>query len=223
MYLTFPIFLTLFILFGDTPVYFDRIYTLSLLVLSLFCINDKDILGCIFILLLFWLSSEAIFYFSSWIAKPFIYVIALCLCYSFFRHFAAKLLSLYVLTSLASEYYWLVTSYDCPDIYYYIGMISITTAVICILPKRLGIMAQWFNHLSGRNALDYQIITILNAYLVLEYLNLTEYFVRHLLGLKEVTFVYQWFPLISGLISVATLSVIFIFYFHNKAKTYLLA
>ena len=224
MYLTVPVIFVLFFCFGDNPIIFDRIYTISLLVLSLFCVNDKDILSCISILLLFWLASDVIFSFETLYAKPVIYTLSACICYSFYRHLVAKISLVFIFLALAAEVYWFSIDYESsPEIYYHVGMISITTAAILILPKRLELMAQWFNHLSGRNALDHQVIIILKIYLFLHYLNLLEYFVRHVFAKKEVTFIYEWFPLLSGLMSAATLAVIFIIFFHNKAKSYMFA
>ncbi|WP_340679083.1 hypothetical protein [Paraglaciecola sp.] len=161
---------------------------------------------------------------DSWLAKPFIYTLSLCICYSFYRHFIAKLSLFFIFLSFSAEGYWFSIDYEySPEIYYYVGMISITTAVICILPKRLELMAQWFNHISGRNALDYQVITILKIDLLLHYLNLSEYFVRHVFAKKQITLVYEWFPFISEFLSAVILSVIFIMFFNNKAKTYLFA
>lgn len=224
MYLTIPVILVLFCLFGDNPVFFDRVYTISLLVVSLFCINDKDILSCICILLLYWLGSEAIFSLGSWFAKPIIYLISIGICCWFYRYCLAKLSLLFIFLSLAAEVYWRSNNYPfIPEIYYYVGMISLTTAAILILPKRLELMDRWFNHLSGRNALDYQVMIILKIYLFLHYLNLSEYFVRHVFAKQQIIFIYQWFPYISGFLSAVTLSVIFITFFHNKAKSYLFA
>lgn len=224
MYLTAPVILVLFFLYGDNPIFFDRIYTISLLVLSLFSINDKDILSCVFILLLYWLASDLIFTFDTLYTKPIIYTLSLCICYSFYRHLVAKLSLIFTFLALAAEVYWFSIDYKfSPEIYYYVGMISITTAVVLILPKRLELMAQWFNHLSGRNALDHQVIFILKIYLCLHYLNLLEYLLRHVLALNEITFIYEWFTYLSALLSAVTLAVIFIIFFHNKAKTYMFA
>jgi hypothetical protein len=224
MYLTVPVIIFLFFQFGDNPVYFDRIYTISLLILSLFCINDKDSLSCIGILLIYWLASELLFDSQGWLAKVLVYTAAVWICYHFFRHTLAKFSLLFVLLTLSAEIYWYVTDYILSArLYYYVGMIAMTTLVIQVLSMRLQLMAEWFKHLSGRNALDYQVATILKAYLILHYLNLLEYFLRHLFGLKSILVIYEWFPVLSGLMSAMTMAVIFMIFFHYKAKSYLLA
>ena len=224
MYLTVPIILFLFFQFGDNPVYFDRIYTISLLVLSFFCINDKDSLSCIGILLLYWLGSEALFDSQGWFAKVMVYALSVWICCSFLRRTLAKVSLFFVLFTLCTEVYWYVIDYQLnARLYYYVGMIAMTNLAIQVLSMRLQLMAEWFKHLSGRNALDYRVAAILKAYLILHYLNLSEYFLRHLFGQKDMLLIYTWFPVLSALLSAATMAVIFMVFFHYKAKSYLMA
>ena len=52
-------------------------------------------------------------------------------------------------------------------------------------------------------------------------LMLLEYFIRHLVGLKDITFVYYNYTLVADLLSGITLVIIYMHFFYNQSKKHL--
>ena len=82
-------------------------------------------------------------------------------------------------------------------------------------------MSQYFGYQTGKIALDWQLRSVLLAGYGLILLMLNEYFIRHLAGLQDVTFVYYNFTLAANLLSGITLTTIYMHYFYNQSRKHL--
>jgi hypothetical protein len=139
-----------------------------------------------------------------------------------FKQTSTKITLALILLCIGSEVFWWNISYvNKPHIYYFIGLLTLTDLTRELLFKRVFLMSQYFGHQSGKIALDWQLRSVLLAGYILIFLMLSEYLIRHLAGLKHVTFVYYNFTLVANLLSGITLTIIYMHYFYNQSKKHL--
>lgn len=222
-YLTTPLIVVLLYFFGSTPEYFDLIYIGALGLSCVFCWKDKDTLGAILILLGFWCLSETIYFLPrSTISLILIYAASLGISIFCYKNHTAKFTLIIILFTIAVELFWFKTGYENkPLIYYYLGLLASLELVRDLLFKRVLILSKYFGYISGKIALDWQIRTILLAYYILVVLMLFEYFLRHLFGFHNVTFIYYSYSFVAAIISGITLGIIYMHYFYNQSQKHL--
>ncbi|MFQ3190197.1 MAG: hypothetical protein ACI936_001327 [Paraglaciecola sp.] len=212
-------------MFGNNPENFDLIYIGALGLSCTFCWADKDTLGALVILLGLWCLSRLLFIsleYNYFLILT--YIISLIISIYCFDQIIAKVSFILILYCIGAEIYWDLTEYSHkPQIHYFVGMLSLTLLARELLFQRVVILHEYFGYRSGKIALDWQIRGILFFDLILIFLMLLEYFVRHLAGFNQVTIVYYNFTLIATALSGITLAVIYMHYFYNQSKKYMSA
>jgi hypothetical protein len=224
-YLTTPLFAVLLYYYGDNPEHFDLIYIGALGLSCAFCWADKDTLGALVILLGLWIVSQIIYMLpENMYNLVLVYTLCLILPITFRDNISAKVTLLITLFCIGAEVYWWQINYaNKPQIHYFLGLLVLTDLARSLLFKRVFIVYEYFGWISGKTALDWQIRgTLLVGYLLLN-LMLFEYFIRHLIGLSQVTFVYYNFTIIANILSGITLVIIYMHYFYNQSKKHLQA
>lgn len=224
-YLTTPLFTVLLYFFGDNPENFDLIYIGALGLSCVFCWADKDTLGALVILLGLWCLSQVIYILPGNIySLVLVYVFCLVLSVAFIDQVTAKITLIVTLYSIGAEVFWWNIDYiNKPQIHYLIGLLALTGLARELLFKRVIILSEYFGIHSGKVALDWQIRGILSLYYGLMITVVFEYFVRHLMGFKQLTVFYYSFSLIATILSGVTLALIYTHYFHNQSKKHLQA
>ena len=210
-------------MYGDNPEHFDLIYIGALGLSCVFCWADKDTLGALVILLGLWCFSEVIYIFPENIYSL-IVVYALCLIFSvtFIDQICAKIILFVTLYSLGAEAFWWYIEYlNKPQIHYLIGLLSLTGLARELLFKRIIILSDYFGIHSGKVALDWQIRSVLLVGYTLLLAVIVEYFLRHLAGYNNFTFIYYQFGTIATLLSAFTLALIYMHYFYNQSQKHL--
>jgi hypothetical protein len=211
--------------YGDNPENFNLIYIAALSLSCLFCWSDKDTLGALLILLGLWCVTHLLYLLPE--STTFmVLVYALCTVISIYRfkQTSIKITLVIILFSIGAELFWWNTSYvNKPHIYYSIGLLTLTDLARELLFRRVFLMSQYFGHQSGKIALDWQLRALLLVGYSLVFLTLLEYFIRHLAGLKDITFVYYHFPLAANSLSGIILATIYMHYFYNQSKKHLSA
>ncbi|TDF41309.1 hypothetical protein EYS14_00140 [Alteromonadaceae bacterium M269] len=212
-------------LYGGSAEYFDNIYIAALCVSILFCWADKDTFGALIVLLGYWLGSEVLFAVpDKWPYWLLIYSGCLALSIYYLHHITAKILLGFILFTVGAEIYWLSTEYaDKPRMIYWVGLMSLTVWLRQLLFNRIFIMDEYFGYSGGKVALDGNVGDIFFGYYVLVTLMTLEFFIRHILRLGDMLFVYNLFTPVSTLISALTLAVIYMHYFYNQSKKHLSA
>jgi hypothetical protein len=151
-----------------------------------------------------------------------IYVFCTAISIYRFKQTSTKITLAILLFSIGAEIFWWNISYvNKPHIFYFIGLLTLMDLAMELLFKRVFLMSQYFGHQSGKIALDWQLKGILLAGYVMITLMLLEYFIRHLAGLKDITFVYYNYTLVADLLSGFTLVTIYMHYFYNQSKKHL--
>ena len=151
-----------------------------------------------------------------------IYALCMAICIYRFKQVSTKITLVIILFSIGAEFFWWNTSYaNKPHIFYFIGLLTLTDIARELLFKRVFLMSQYFEQQSGKIALDWQLRSVLLAGYGLIVIMLLEYFLRHLAGLKDITFVYYNFTLVANLLSGITLATIYMHYFYNQSKKHL--
>jgi hypothetical protein len=222
-YLTTPLFAVLLYLFGDNPEHFDLIYIGALGLSCVFCLADKDALGALVILLGLWIVSQVIYMLpENMFSLVFVYSLCLILLIIFRANITTKITLLMTLFCIGAEIYWWQTDYaNKPQIHYFLGLLVLTDFARVLLFKRVFIMYEYFGWMSGKTALDWQIRGILFVGYILLTLMLFEYFIRHLVGLNQITIVYYNFTIIANILSGITLVIIYMHFFYNQSQKHL--
>lgn len=210
-------------MYGDNPEYFNLIYIAALLLSCIFCWSDKDTLGALLILLGLWFVTLLLYELPE--STTFmVLVYAFCIAISIYRfeQVSTKITLAIILCSIGAEIFWWQISYvNKPHIYYFIGLLTLMDIAMELLFKRVLLMSQYFGHQSGKIALDWQLKGVILAGYVMIVLMLLEYFIRHLAGLKDITFIYYNYTLVANLLSGITLTTIYMHYFYNQSKKHL--
>jgi hypothetical protein len=212
-------------LFGDNPSHFDLIYIGALSLSCVFCWKDKDTLGALVILLGLWGLSRLLYILpDSLYTLPFVYIFCCVTSLCCLTQTTAKITLIITIYSSGAEVLWWWIDYvDKPQVHYFVGLLAITVLARELLLKRVFILSEYFGFISGKIALDWQIKNVLLVGYLLVLLMVLEYFVRHLGGFKDVTFVYYSFSFIGTIISGITLALIYMHYFYNQSKKHLTA
>jgi hypothetical protein len=151
-------------------------------------------------------------------------VYAFCIAISIYRikQTSTRITLAIIIFSIGAEFFWWNTSYaNKPHIFYFIGLLTLTDIARELLYKRVFLMSQYFGYQSGKIALDWQLRGIILAGYVMIALMLLEYFIRHLVGLKNITVIYYNYTLVANLLSGITLTTIYMHYFYNQSKKHL--
>ena len=222
-YLTIPIFVVLFYLFGDTPEHFDLIYIGALVLSCIFCWTDKDTLGALVILLGLWCLSRTLYMLahSDYILVS-TYLSCVLLSFFYLKTKTAKVTLLVTLSCIGIELFWFFTEYGRkPTIHYLIALLTLTSISRELLLQRVFLLNKYFGYISGKIALDWQLKNILFIECTILLAMLIEYFIRHLAGFSNITYVYETFTLVANVLSGVTLIVIYMHYFHNQSRKHL--
>jgi hypothetical protein len=191
----------------------------------IFCWSDKDTLGALLILLGLWCVTHLLYKLpESTICMVLVY--AFCIAISIYRieQVSTKITLAITLFSIGAEIFWWNISYvNKPHIYYFIGLLTLMDLARELLFKRVLLMSQYFGYQTGKIALDWQLKSVILAGYMMIVLMLSEYFIRHLVGLKDITFIYYNYTLVANLLSGVTLTTIYMHYFYNQSKKHLLA
>jgi hypothetical protein len=212
-------------LYGDNSTHFDSIYIGALGLSCVFCWQDKDTLGALFILLAYWVSSKILINVpDEWPYWLLIYGGSATVCWYYFHNFAAKLAFIIVLYSVLAEGVWWFQEYaDKPEVHYYVGLLTVTVWIRQLLFNRIFIADKYFNYTSGKTGLDTHARGILYLDFVVILAMTVEYFVRHLGGVSDASTVYYLYSPLTQVISGMTLAAIYMHYFNNQSKKYLSA
>ena len=189
----------------------------------IFCWSDKDTLGALLILLGLWCVTHLLYLLpESTTFMVLVYAFCMAISVYRFKQTSTKITLALILLCIGSEVFWWNISYvNKPHIYYFIGLLTLMDLAMELLFKRVFLMSQHFGYQSGKIALDWQLKGILLAGYVVITLMLLEYFIRHLAGLKDITFVYYNYTLVADLLSGITLVTIYMHYFYNQSKKHL--
>ena len=222
-YLTPPLLGVLLYFYGDEPAHFDRIYIGALVMSAYFCRKDIDTFSTVCILLLYWVASEILFAVPDtlvyWIV---VYSVCLGISLIFFKHFVAKITLVLSLYAIGAEVNWWLSAYiSKPRVFYFIGLMALTVGIQRLLYNRAMLMHDYFNYSTGKLALDGHVRRILFGYFALFAAMATEYYARHIGGLKEALLVYNYYSGISTLISAIILAVVYMHYFYNQSQKHL--
>jgi hypothetical protein len=224
-YLTTPLFAVLIYLYGDNPEYFNLIYIAALFFSCIFCWSDKDTLGALLILLGLWFVTLLLYKLpesTTFMIIVYAFCIAISISIYRFEQVSTKITLAIILCSIGAEIFWWQIYYVYkPHIYYFIGLLTLMDIARGLLFKRVFLVYQYFGHQSGKIALDWQLRGVLLAGYTLIVLMLLEYFIRHLAGLKDITFIYYNYTLFANLLSGITLTTIYMHYFYNQSKKHL--
>lgn len=224
-YIVPPIFLSLFFIYGNESVFFDRLYLGALLASCYFCYRDKDALGAIIIVVLFWLASELLFILPNTLPfKIAVYGFSLTVALVYRQLLIGLLLAIMTVFGLIAEVYWQMTDYPhTPEMLYYFGLLSTCVVAKRLLYYRIPISSQYFNYTSGKIALDFRINGIFDLYYILCILNIIEYYLRHVSEHRDIMLMYTVWQPANVLLSLLTLSFIYHFYFKYQAKKHFTA
>lgn len=222
-YLTTPLFVVLLYLFGSNPEHFDLIYIGALGFSCVFCLADKNTLGALIILLGLWITSQAIYILPENVySLVVVYSLCLILPITFRDNITTKITLFITLLCIGTEIFWWQVDYaNKPQIHYLIGLLALTGLARELLFKRVIILSEYFGIHTGKVALDWQIRSVLLIEYLLLFAVIVEYFLRHLAGFDNLTFVYYKFGPIATFLSALTMVIIYMHFFYNQSQKHL--
>lgn len=188
--------------FGE-PLLFDRLYLILLLVAAAYSYHiDKNIFGIFVILFLERVFEESMFIVNQLTKDDYlnfkILVISLCLfaCYKL-RYDKMIWIAIGALVSLfLAEVYWYFIEYTPPRFYWGVVILFQSLMVRHFIFFRPAIMEQKFpewKEIRWINT-DWQIYQLMFVFVIIELAKIAEYYIRHILGFKDIIIVYKLYP-----------------------------
>jgi len=203
------IFSSLAVLSFGSPLYFDRLFIVVLIVLIGTYKVNKNLfsIGIIF-LCIKGLNELAYFCRQLSDAKVIYYVVAGYVFYKFRFDGQTKkvIIPLYVSCILA-ESYWVYTNYTAPSLHWYIALLSINILHRMLIVSRVHLLNRvWKDSIYGIN-IDFSLHQVALIYGYLVVLIIFEYLVRHLTPLNPML-IYNIYPYVAGIVSVFLILII---------------
>lgn len=195
--------------FGDASI-FDRLYLTTIFILLIFMRKDINIVGVILILISQRIFEEIGFSFIDAqviYLKVIVYLLCLLGLYKIRKDFLAIPLGLMLVLAVAAETYWLLTGYQAPTIWWYTYLIFVSMTVRKTIWRRDYFTRLWFKKSQSLD-IDYYIYQLNLVYVWVNIAMIIEFMLRHLLGLKDVLYVYSAFSYIAHIMTVITLFLI---------------
>ncbi len=195
------------------PFVFDRIYLILLIGAAAYSFHiDKNIFGIFVILSLERIFEETMFMLNSNDLSFKLLVISLCAfaCYKL-RYDRMIWVAVGALVSLLlAEIYWLYIGYKTPAIYWSFVILFQSLLVRHFIFFRPAIMEQRFPEWKEVRWIntDWQVYQLMFVFVVIESARLLEYYVRHILGFKDIVIVYNLYPYLAQVIACAIIWII---------------
>ena len=187
-----------FLAYGD-GVLFEQIYISLLVFLAVIFIKDVNVLGVIVITLI---ANLCFMFLFPLVLEAEFQVLLKLLTYSAIITTLYKLRTEEYRVAIAfiiglcglAELYWFATDYPAPLIYWHVMLINIAVLVRHFLFQRFFIMSKYCPKHYRSLDLDYSLHKLNWYYIVVHFAVLLEFFVRHILGFREITFIHQFNP-----------------------------
>lgn len=197
--------------FGNALV-FDRLYIGILIFTAIVCHKNINVVGIILILLLERVMEELAWtiLFNSYLTKVLFYSIAFYVIYLLKYDNLTKILAITCLSSVFAEIYWYITSYNSPEIQWYIIIIALNSFIRHMIFLRVSYTEEIFptKEVISIN-LDWVIYKLNAAAIIVQALVLFEFLIRHLFGLSNILIFYTLSPYAMHVIATYTIFITF--------------
>lgn len=199
--------------FGE-PSLFDPLFICILVFTAFICRENFNVLGVIVILVAQRLVEETAWSISELDYKTFIkaafYFLAIAIYWKVKYDKASRMLLIALLVSLISEFYWIFTEQNAPEIYWYASHTAFYLFARHLIFMRVSYMEDLFpNRKIDSINLDWQIYKLNAIFAALQLFMVLEYAVRSVLGQKHILFVWEIYPYVGQLCYTYLIWVIF--------------
>jgi hypothetical protein len=224
-YLTMPIIIGLLVYISKVPEYFDVAYIGLLMLSCIFCWSNKDVLSGLIILLMYWLMTLFIYYTGDGLYTMLI-VYSGCILISLktLNQLLGKAFFILTIYGIAAEILWWKIGYENkPMMYYPFSLLGLTVITREALLNKVFLLSKFFNHHSAEVDIDYQIGKVLYLASILCYLNIMEFYLRHLAEMPNATNLYYQFTNLANISSFSIIVIVYMNYFNNESKKHMKA
>lgn len=206
------LFITLGIIFFQDAHTFTYIFYSVLLFSAYLCRRQPGLLAIVLAILVTNLLEEPVWHFllnyDSKLLLAVIYLLLGVVIFSLANINGNKYpLRLLWLTMVSAELYWFFTDYPSPIIYPHLYMVAHSVLLLWLLFFRVVWMEKRRNQVTYID-LDRKVSQLTQWFIILQYLHISEYLIRHLTPLKPMI-IYNCFPIIVHSINVYMLYLIF--------------
>jgi hypothetical protein len=182
--------------FGNALI-FDRLFIAILVFTGIVCYKNINVVGLVLILLLQRVLEEFAWTILSntYLIKILFYSIAFYVIYLLRYDKITNILAVTCFCSIGAEIYWYITSYNPPEIQWYIVIISLNSFIRHMIFLRVGYTEQVFPNKEVMSInLDWVIYKLNAMAIIVQALVLFEFLFRHLFGLKNILLFYTLSP-----------------------------
>lgn len=190
--------------FGQ-PFIFDPIVLIAIIAIAIFFRRDTDLLTICSVIIAERVLEELMWRFLEneiWFKIPG-YLILLILALTLFRGWLRFYLIAFYVCAVAAEVNWFLSEYKAP----YILWPSFTLMEAALLARFFKMRAFWMIEFNSKLnvrplVLDVQLIYTFYVFVLLYSLYTFEYYIRHILGYTEVTYIYYSYPYIGAALAL---------------------
>jgi hypothetical protein len=173
---------------------FDGVLAVSSIVIALAFRDNKDIVGICLVIVVIQVLINVAFVFSNdtLACRIVVYAITLGTLAILHSDSQARLIILFLIIALASEFYWAATGYDGPEIYFAFLKLSVFVVAKFFVLYRSQATKIYLKDDSTPIRLDWLIHKTLSVSVLLELAQLLEYLIRHNTSLKPLVIYYAY-------------------------------
>ncbi|TRY29436.1 hypothetical protein [Aliiglaciecola sp. M165] len=199
--------------FGE-PLLFDRLFICILIFTAVICRKNINVLGVVVILVAQRLVEETAWSISELeykdIIKAAFYFFAIAIYWKVKYDNASRILLIALFAAIASEFYWIYTKQNAPEIYWYAAHAGFFLFARHLFFMRVAYMEDLFpNRKIDSINLDWQIYKLSVVFAALQLFMVLEYVARSVFGQTHIEFVWVTYPYISQLCYTYLVWVIF--------------
>lgn len=198
--------LTLGLLSFGYAEYFDRLFLIYLICISVVYIKNINVVSLTAILLIERLIEEVV-YFSNTLtmSKVGIYILSVLLIKLLWYDKLVKMIVLPVIVlALLADSYWALIDYNSPRIHFYIGMVWLNIITRHLIFMRAPLIKQYLSVAVNQASIDWLLYSIAKWNVVVIVALICEYLFRHLTPASPM-FVYDYYRYAMQILSVATI------------------
>jgi hypothetical protein len=207
------LFVWLGIMTFDNPTVFDRLFIFILLFTAFVCRRNINIVGVIIVVAIHQiLGVSAWFIFNlenTFYLKIAFYLFGIAMWYKVKYDPVSKLLLISLLLSFISELYWYISDIEGSALHWYIMVLSINLLTRHLIFQRVNFTDTYFPNKVVSINLDWHIYKLNALAIIFQTVNIFEYMLRGVFGLKDLMYVYDFYSYAMQAISTYTVFIIF--------------
>jgi hypothetical protein len=207
------VFVWLGIISFNNPTIFDQLFIFILLFTAFVCRHNINVVGVIIVVAIHQILGVSAWFIYNQENTDYLeivfYLFGIITWYKIKYDPVSRLLLLSILISFFSELFWYINAMEGSALHWYIMVLSINLLTRHLIFTRVNVTCTYFPKKGGSINLDWHIYKLNALAIIIQAINISEYTLRGVFGLKDLMYVYDFYPYAMQGISTYTIFIIF--------------